>query len=170
MPMLNYSKPDSFEICWVHAMACYCLIDSSVLNRNVNQNNDFVFLKLHNVSDNTVSKDLTQVIRECLPPDLSEKIRNKFSCKSWRKGGIAQMSAHPGLEDKHCCARSGHKMGVNHYKTHKDSCGIRILIPAALSLNECENIHQIPFPFTFESRYNSTNNNHPGNEKLLKIT
>ena len=84
MPMLSYSKPDSFEMCRTHEMACYYLIDSSALSRNNNQHGVFVFLKLHNVSENTEPKDLAQVIREKFPPDLSEK----NSCKIWRKGGI----------------------------------------------------------------------------------
>ena len=56
MPILNYLKTHSFEICWVDAIAYYCLINSSILNRNTNKNNDFIFLKLHNVSHNTVPK------------------------------------------------------------------------------------------------------------------
>ena len=57
MPILNYSKPNSFEIYSIHIIAYYYLIDSSILNRNDNQNSNFAFLKLHNISDNVVLKD-----------------------------------------------------------------------------------------------------------------
>ena len=59
-------------------MACKHLIVSSTLNRNINKNSDFVFLKLHNVPENTISKDLGQVVKENLSPGLPEKSEETF--------------------------------------------------------------------------------------------
>ena len=63
IPALNHSKPDQFEIFWIHTIAFYYFIDSSMLNGNKILKTNMIFPKLRNVSENTVSKDSTQVIR-----------------------------------------------------------------------------------------------------------
>ena len=82
MPIINHSNPNAYEVCWIYGIASYFLIDQSVLNWIKNENSDFVFLNLHKVNNNTVSKNLKDILQQNLPKDLLEEIVKKYTSKS----------------------------------------------------------------------------------------
>ena len=160
--MINHSNSNACEVCWVHSIRSLCLIDSSTLSRNESENSDFVFLKLHDCNDNTMVKQLTKIVQHNLPSDIHDNIKKKFTSKSWRKGGITFMSAHPALNKKFSYSRLGYKCDKNRFDTYLDNCVIGLSLPVAIVLNEYENFHQVPIPFSFDTLRHGVINVFPG--------
>ena len=75
--MVTHFNPDAYEVCWIHGMASYFLIDQSMLNRTKNEDSDFVFLNLLKFNDNTVSMKMKCVLQQNLPKYLpNETVKN----------------------------------------------------------------------------------------------
>ena len=72
-----------------------------------------VFPSLYYIQNTTVTTKITTVVRNNLPPGLTEEQRNQFSAKSLRQAAITQMSMHPNINIFSSNARTGHSTGTN---------------------------------------------------------
>ena len=74
---------------------------------------NYVFPDLHRCQDSEVTKKVTRVIRDNLPPGCPQKIVNSFSAKSTRQGSITEALGHRAIQTSDTCARSGHTTGTS---------------------------------------------------------
>ena len=82
MPMVNRFDPDLFEIDWLHCMACAMAVDRRILERSEDENNDFVWLDLHQIEDSSAVERFRKGLQRNLPDDMPEAERARVTTRS----------------------------------------------------------------------------------------
>lgn len=77
-------------------MACYFAVDDGLWRSPKEEATcvQSVFLKLHAISERTVTKRLTKNIRKYIPPKVSDSVRTSFLAWSMRKATLNYMALH----------------------------------------------------------------------------
>jgi len=146
-------------------------VDRRILERSEDENNDFVWLDLHQIEDSSAVERFRKGLQRNLPDDMPEAERARVTRRSWRKGSCILLSHHRDVRRANAMARSGHKMGSNQFETYVDSCGIGISLPSAMALNGFPDIFAIPKAPSFEvlSRLVDRPGHHPGHLAIVKF-
>ena len=151
MPMVNHSQPGAYVVDFYHAVGSAFLLVSEILLRRDSDLPDFLFAELHAKKDSNVATAHTNFIRDNLPPGLHPDIVNRYMSKSMRKGDCTHMCHNRELKHENALARSGHSYGANHFGTYVESVGIGLSLPAAMCLNDYEDVYAMPSPCSFDS-------------------
>lgn len=89
-----------------------------------------VFPDLHKVSDNHVTTQLGEALKGTLPPS----VKDSFSAKSMRMGGVNELAMQQSMNIFMACARTGHSTSTN-LDSYLDGSNPLKGLPAALALH-----------------------------------
>ena len=136
--------PDSkgYECDWYHSLGCYFAVERGLYQANNKSMGvaDFVSPTLHKLRDKSISKMLTNVIRDNLPESTPPKLKSSFLSKSVQKGGIGELSMHLDISFFESVVQSGHSLGSNqdHYV---DWCNFALAYAGGLAISEWDVVH-----------------------------
>ena len=102
--MYYYPDADDFHCDWMHAAASYALVESG-LRRTSSQEpiKHFIFPSCHSVSDSQVTRQLTEVLRKPLDPNVKKAVTSR----SLREGAGTEMAMHADVSDAEMRFRGG---------------------------------------------------------------
>ena len=109
---------------------------------------DFVFPPLHHMRDNNVSRYITRIIRDNDRKDVPKYVVTLLSSRSLRKGGVAELAAHPIIRYSEEHARTGHSTGTN-LDTYMENIGIALSKAGGMALNKYKDVHANVNPPSF---------------------
>ena len=92
-----------------------------------------VFPSLHSIHNEYVTDKLTKIIRDNLPSNIPESVRDQFAATSLRKGSINEIALHKDIGPFEACARSGHAIANTDY--YMDPFNPLRSLPAAQALH-----------------------------------
>ena len=112
MPMIP--NKDNYLYDFYHCLGSFWAVEGGLF-RNENERNiqSFLFPFLHGLKNATVSKKITDILRDNLPNGCPPVLVKSISSKSIQRGGISQLIIHPDLNNSDICGRSGHASGSN---------------------------------------------------------
>ena len=132
---------------WYHAIGCFYAVERGLYRANGKSTgvSDFMFPSLHKLRETSIARSLTNVIRDNLPKSTPAKLKNSYSSKSVRKGGIGEMSMHSDVSFNESVIRSGHSTGTNqdHYVNWNN---FELSSVGGLGINYWEDAHGKVYP------------------------
>ena len=139
MPMFPHK--DSYELDFYHAIGAYWCTEGGLIQTEQHQGfESFLFPYLHSVKNEHVSQKITNIIRNILPANCPEKLKNEFCARSLRKGPVTQMLIDPDLGIGDICGRSGHSTGTN-LDSYSDKRNIVLGMRAGKLLADWSNVN-----------------------------
>ena len=127
-------------------LGTYWVVDKGLYRKDISSNvNDFLFPKLHKIRDNTIAKNLTNLIRDNLPATTPDKIKRGFTSRSIWKGGISELAMNRDVNQYSANVRSGHSLGTNQ-ELYIDWKSIALSLPGGMALNDWDDVNGRPYP------------------------
>ena len=105
---------DSYICDFYHSLWCFFTLEKGLFRDNISKRaSDFLFPTLHKLRNNSITSSLTRTIRDNLPGGICNEVKNYFSSKSLRKGGVSELAFHPEIGVYESAGRTGHHVGSN---------------------------------------------------------
>ena len=135
------------ELCCFLLFGCYWSLEGGLMrpgglglpNTPERRTASFVFQDLHQQADNSVAKDLTAIIRACIPKVLWKL----FSVKSLRCGSMTQLAWDPAVTHEESIALGGWAFSSNASKYMW--CYLVSIIPPILTLSGYNDARVLPY-------------------------
>jgi len=133
-----------------HALGCYMMMEGGLHYTEAQREEGLgncVFPDLQSLSNDSVTTQLTDLIRKNLPANCSSV---SYSAKSLRKATVSELSQHPQSTLFTVIGRSGHSSN-NNVDSYLDSASIERSLPGGKILAGQADVHKIVFPPRLEA-------------------